>query len=1201
MRRFEFVEGTSSKFWEIDRSGSTLTIRFGRIGANGQTQLKGLDTEEKAQKELDRLVAEKAKKGYVEVGAGASSAPPATAPSPAPAAPIPAAGTGALPAAEEEDGIHWTEALRKRVYPRRGGVEVRVAALPPAAKSWAVVQEAWAKRAERISRTIARKVPGHEILASLKARVEASAPSAGSLDEDSVLVCLLAFAPTYSTEPVYDASLEALAAAGGLPHAVGAALVALERSVDVLEPDALVLQERPSTHWSASFHQHGRLLGLPRLRALLAVAPEADYLRARDAAAALRESGSAAQRAAASFLFPTEAGWVAADAAAYKAGQGFVCALASLSDPALLVGASAQGKLFVGRWNHDPQDVATTLLDGCGTGAAAFLISDKLGYGDADMVRARFGTLAVMGCDEAMGELIASIEQREALAALADASARQPRRALRLLSAAATQRSKAGEAAKGLLATTARRFPRLAAGVLPALGPEAAKVLQELAAEAADAPEDARLDELPLALRAPPWTRPQKPAAPVVARPAPVEVAPAMRWAPGEREEWLARRGWSESHADCDRLVANHQEAFVADLFVCPERLAAQLAPLTTRVNWRDEDWFFPIAAKHGLEALAFFKLRLAGDALAVLPALVPFGVSEFAPRVADALASKRSARAPARAWLLRHPEHAAAGLLEAALGKPGKARRCAEAALRLIAQGGHEAAVLEVAQRAGVRDAVATALCADPLDLLPAKMPALPAFADAGALPRPLLRARRAALPRAASEALLTMLAISPLDEPYAGLAQVKEACTPASLARFAWDLFQAWLVNGAPPKEGWCLNALGHLGDDDCARRLAKRVRDWPGEAAHARAVAGLDVLAAIGTDVALMHLNGLALKVKFKGLQGKAVEKIEAIAAVRGLSREELEDRLAPDLGLDEDGSLALDFGARTFRVGFDEQLRPFVRDAEGSRLKDLPKPKQADDAERATAAAARWGQLKKDAKTSAGLQILRLELAMCGQRRFAAESFLALFVRHPLVFHVVRRLVWATYDDAGKLQRTFRVAEDRTLADAEDAAFALPEGAQVGIPHPLELEAATLGRWSQRFADYEIFQPFPQLGRPTYAPTPQERAAPGLDRVKGLKLPTGKVLGLEQRRWRRGPPEDGGVVGWMEKPLPGGLVAALGLDPGLYTGMLSESPEQTLGEVKVGAEGGRWRRDPGTPGTLDPIVFSELVADLERLRS
>jgi len=31
-RRFEFVEGSSAKFWEVSVQGSTLTVVFGKLG-----------------------------------------------------------------------------------------------------------------------------------------------------------------------------------------------------------------------------------------------------------------------------------------------------------------------------------------------------------------------------------------------------------------------------------------------------------------------------------------------------------------------------------------------------------------------------------------------------------------------------------------------------------------------------------------------------------------------------------------------------------------------------------------------------------------------------------------------------------------------------------------------------------------------------------------------------------------------------------------------------------------------------------------------------------------------------------------------------------------------------------------------------------------------------------------------------------------
>lgn len=66
----EFEEGTSSKFWRARVEGKTLYVNYGKIGANGQTQVKDFGDPAGAQKEYDKLVREKRKKGYADVGSG---------------------------------------------------------------------------------------------------------------------------------------------------------------------------------------------------------------------------------------------------------------------------------------------------------------------------------------------------------------------------------------------------------------------------------------------------------------------------------------------------------------------------------------------------------------------------------------------------------------------------------------------------------------------------------------------------------------------------------------------------------------------------------------------------------------------------------------------------------------------------------------------------------------------------------------------------------------------------------------------------------------------------------------------------------------------------------------------------------------------------------------------------------------------------
>jgi hypothetical protein len=377
---------------------------------------------------------------------------------------------------------------------------------------------------------------------------------------------------------------------------------------------------------------------------------------------------------------------------------------------------------------------------------------------------------------------------------------------------------------------------------------------------------------------------------------------------------------------------------------------------------------------------------------------------------------------------------------------------------------------------------------------------------------------------------------------------------------------------------------------------------VREWPTQGLHARAVEGLDVLARIGTDVALMHLHGIAQRVRSRPLQERAAAKMEEVARRRGLSPEQLADRLVPDLGLDADGSRVLDFGPRAFRVGFDAQLRPFVRDASGQRLSDLPRPGRSDDAARAEEATATWKALRRDARSVATAQIARLERAMCTRRRWDGTEFKVLLVEHPLVTHLVQRLVWASFDPADRIHATFRVAEDRSLADAADVPFDLPATARVGLPHPAEMTLEQVEGWARLFGDYEVLQPFPQLGRAVFRPTEEEKHASALRRVVGRKVHPGAVLGLERRGWRRGAVEDGGVSGSMEKPLVGlDHDAALALDPGLYAGDLASTPEQTLGEVYVQRRGTWDEKGRLRLGQLDPVVFSELVADVLSLGS
>ena len=62
---YELTNDKSTKFWEVEQQDSTVHLRWGKIGANGQSKTKELNSKEDAVKEVEKLIKQKTKKGYV--------------------------------------------------------------------------------------------------------------------------------------------------------------------------------------------------------------------------------------------------------------------------------------------------------------------------------------------------------------------------------------------------------------------------------------------------------------------------------------------------------------------------------------------------------------------------------------------------------------------------------------------------------------------------------------------------------------------------------------------------------------------------------------------------------------------------------------------------------------------------------------------------------------------------------------------------------------------------------------------------------------------------------------------------------------------------------------------------------------------------------------------------------------------------------
>ncbi|MER7365479.1 WGR domain-containing protein [Nonomuraea wenchangensis] len=110
-RTLTFVGGGSAKFWEVRQDGAELHIRYGRLGAAGQTQIKSFGSAAVATAAADKLVAEKLRKGCTEDET--TSSPQAASPA--------AAGS-----VEDEDRLTLPPAWLRALHPRRSGAKVSV-------------------------------------------------------------------------------------------------------------------------------------------------------------------------------------------------------------------------------------------------------------------------------------------------------------------------------------------------------------------------------------------------------------------------------------------------------------------------------------------------------------------------------------------------------------------------------------------------------------------------------------------------------------------------------------------------------------------------------------------------------------------------------------------------------------------------------------------------------------------------------------------------------------------------------------------------------------------------------------------------------------------------------------------------------------------------------------------------------------------
>lgn len=166
--------------------------------------------------------------------------------------------------------------------------------------------------------------------------------------------------------------------------------------------------------------------------------------------------------------------------------------------------------------------------------------------------------------------------------------------------------------------------------------------------------------------------------------------------------------------------------------------------------------------------------------------------------------------------------------------------------------------------------------------------------------------------------------------------------------------ELFDRFMEQGAEAKKKWVLYAASIHGGNLMVKKLYRQIQEWPANARGAMACEAVNALALSPVSEALLKVDGIASKFKFRQVKAAAAKALEFAAGQLGITREELSDRIVPDLGFNERMERVFDYGARSFTVSITPELEIQVRDQEGRKLKNMPAPGKRDEEDKAARA-------------------------------------------------------------------------------------------------------------------------------------------------------------------------------------------------------------------------------------------------------
>lgn len=303
--------------------------------------------------------------------------------------------------------------------------------------------------------------------------------------------------------------------------------------------------------------------------------------------------------------------------------------------------------------------------------------------------------------------------------------------------------------------------------------------------------------------------------------------------------------------------------------------------------------------------------------------------------------------------------------------------------------------------------------------------------------------------------------------------------------------QIYEMWLSEGFPIKYKNIVLAYALLAETAGLETIRKQIDEWAGNSKPGLATFAVQCIALNGSKIALLMVETMSKKHKNKRVRNAAIDALNLAMEQFGLSKNDFDDLLVPDLSFDKNRKRIFSYGERHFIATMETDLTITLSDGQ-KVMKSLPKTnaKFNDKEEMASAAKEELKSIKKQCKIILDAQKLRMTKAIYSGRKWSREKWETLFLENPIMFIFATGMVWVEFDSEDNLLGTFRYMEDGTLNTADEEEYELHESSYLALLHPADVDDELNETWKTQLEDYEVKQPVEQFDLPVVALAEQE---------------------------------------------------------------------------------------------------------------